>query len=316
MKKTVLILTLVLGICGNILFATEIGEPDIQLKTIVKSYSDRQAFGNPAGIFFDTFKREIYLADPGNHQIGIFDTRGTTLWSFKHWVTDSHTGQRMMGDPQSLVVTQSGDIVVSDNKADYLDIFDYRGTWLQQLKPEDYQDISTFRAAVMALDKKGNLYIGIRGEKNEIVVLNSEYELIRRFGEKGEKPENFTNLSGIWVAGDSLVLVTDVLSVPVVKKFNPDGTYVGGFGDHTVEKNDFSLACAVVTTGGGRVWVADQLRQVVKCVSPDGQFITMIGGLGNKPGDMSYPSAIASDGDTLLIVAEKNGNRFQQFVIR
>jgi tripartite motif-containing protein 71 len=316
MKTKIYLPILILSICANLLFASELGEPDIQLKSVVKSYSDRQQFGNPTGIFLDNNKHEIYLADPGNHQIGIFDMRGTTLWSFKHWVTDSRTGQRMMGDPHSLVVTHTGDIIISDNKADYLDIFDYRGTLLQQLKPEAYENVAAFRAAALALDSNGNLYIGTRAEKTEILILDSNYELIRRFGEKGEKPENFDNLSAIWVAGDSAIYVTDALAVPVVKRFSMSGEYLGGFGDHTIEKNDFSLACGVVTTAGGRVWVADQLRQVVKCVGPDGKFITMIGGLGNKPGDLSYPSAVASDGDTLLIIAEKNGNRFQQFVIR
>ncbi len=69
---------------------------------------------------------------PAIIKIGIFDIKGITLWSFKHWVTDSRSAQRVLGDPHSIVVTKNGDIIVSDNKADYLDIFDYRGNSLQQ----------------------------------------------------------------------------------------------------------------------------------------------------------------------------------------
>ena len=316
MKMKTLISILILGICSNIIMADELAEPNIQLKSVVKSYSDRQHFGNPTGIYLDPIKHEIYLADAGNHQIGIFDMRGTTLWSFKHWVSDSRTAERILGDPHSVVVTSSGDIIVSDNKADYLEVFDYRGNPLQQIKPEDFSDCASFKGAALALDKSDNLYIGTKAVKMEILKLDADYQLVLRFGEIGDKPENFTGLSGIWVESDGSILVTDELAVPVVKKFGPDGTYISGFGDHTVEKNDFSLACGVATTAGGRVWVADQLRQVVKCVTPDGKFITMIGGLGNQPGDLSYPSAVTSDGDSLLIIAEKNGNRFQEFVIR
>lgn len=318
MKKytSCLILTLLLLLGSIDVGADDLAMPDIQLKSVVKSYSDRLQFGNPTGIFLDPIKNEIYLADAGNHQIGIFDMRGTTLWSFKHWVTDNRTGQRTLGDPHSVVVTQDGDIIVSDNKADYLDVFDYRGNFLRKIDPADYDNIPSLRAAVLALDRQGNLYLGTKGQRSSVVKLNSEYEVVLVFGAKGDNPDNFNTIAGIWIDENGNILVIDALSLPVVKRFNQNGEYLGGFGDHTIEKNDFSLPSGIVTTSGGRIWIADQLRQVVKCVDSDGKFITMIGGLGVKPGDMSYPSAISSDGDSLLIVAEKNGNRFQQFVIR
>ena len=81
-------------------------------------------------------------------------------------------------------------------------------------------------------------------------------------------------------------------------------------------KTDFSYPAGITITRGGRVWIVDSIRQVVKCLTEDGEFITMIGGFGSEPGDMKYPSSVASDGDTLLVVAEKNGNRYQQFVIK
>jgi tripartite motif-containing protein 71 len=298
------------------LSAEELIQPEIHLNNVVQGYSDKQSFGNPTGIFLDPFKREIYLADSGNHQIGIFDIKGVSLWAFKHWVTDSRTGTRALGDPHSLVVTNDGDIIVSDNKADYLDIFDYRGDFLSRIDPKDYPDMSPFRGAVLALDKTGNLYIGTQIEKSEIIKLDPAYQLIMRFGQKGDQPGDFDNISGIWVESDGSILVTDALATPILKKYSQNGEFLAGFGEHSIEKNDFSFPSGVITTAGGRIWIVDQLRQVVKCISEKGEYITMIGGFGNAPGDMCYPSAAASDGDSLLIVAEKNGNRFQQFIIK
>lgn len=316
MRVTLQILFLCLLMTGSTFTNDLIVQPDIHLSTIVKSYSDRQPFSNPLGIFFDSDKREIYLADAGNHQVGIFDIKGITLWTFKHWVTDSRSAQRVLGDPHSIVVTKNGDIILSDNKADYLDILDYRGNALQRIEPADYADVGPFRGSSLAIDRDGNLYIGTVTEKSEIIKLDPSYQLISKFGKKGEEPSDFGIISGLWIAPDGNILVTDAQAVPVLKKFSPSGEYLGGFGDHTVEKNDFSLPNGVVVTSGGRIWIADQLRQVVKCLTESGQYVTMIGGLGRGPGDMYYPSAIASDGDSLLIVAEKNGNRFQQFIIK
>jgi DNA-binding beta-propeller fold protein YncE len=290
--------------------------PDIGLNNVITSYGDKQPFGNPAGIFYEPLKSEIYLADAGNHQIGIFDIKGATLWTFKHWVTDSRTGERSLGAPHSIVVNREGDIIVSDNKADYLDVFDYRGDFLQRIEPRDYDNVGSLRAAVLALDSEGNLYIGTRTDRLEILKLSDEFEMILRFGERGEGAGQFDNISGIWVASDGRVMVSDVLSEPVIKIFSSNGEYLGGFGGHTESKGDFSYPAGLAMTKGGRIWIVDSLRQVVKCVSPDGDFVTMIGGLGFRPGDMNYPSAVASDGDTLLFVAERIGNRFQQFVIK
>ncbi|HBC46513.1 MAG TPA: hypothetical protein DCZ43_05660 [candidate division Zixibacteria bacterium] len=291
-------------------------QPDIRLANIIRGYSDKQSFGNPTGAFLDSKKSEIYIADAGNHQIGIFNLRGISLWTFKHWVTDGRTGQRVLGDPRAVVVTGDGDIIVSDNKADYVDVLDYRGSLVGRIDPKDYPEAGPFRSAVLALDKSGNLYIGGNLEKTEIIKLNPDYQLLMRFGQKGEEPQDFQEISGIWIDEDSNILVTDAVGSPILKRFSADGAYLGGFGEHTIEQNDFSFPCGVAMTSGGRIWIVDQLRQVVKCLTSSGEYITMIGGLGNKPGDMYYPSAVTSDGDSLLVVAEKNGNRFQQFLIR
>jgi hypothetical protein len=296
--------------------AEKLPEPDIRLTNIVTDYSDKQALGNPTGIFLEPQKHEIYLADAGNHQIGIFDIHGTSLWTFKHWVTDDREDGRILGDPHSVVVTSDGEIIVSDNRADYLDVFDYRGNILRKIDPRDYPDTAPFRGAVLALDKSGDLYIGANVDKSEIIKLDQDYQLVLRFGKKGDEPQDFGNISGIWIDDDSNILVSDAIATPILKKYSPAGEYIIGFGGRTIEQTDFSLPSGVVTTAGGRIWVVDQLRQVIKCLSGSGEYVTMIGGLGNAPGDMYYPVAAASDGDSLLIVLEQNGNRFQQFVIK
>jgi DNA-binding beta-propeller fold protein YncE len=289
--------------------------PEIRLVNVVRGYSDRGLFGNPVGIFYDATKGEIYLADPGNHQVGIFDSKGTTLWTFKHWVTDDRAGARVLGAPHSIVVNSSGDIIVSDNQADYLDILDYRGAPMQRIQPRDYDGVVSFRGASLALDNSSNLYVAVKLEKPEILKFNVGYDLVMRFGEKGGEPHQFDSISGLMVDSDGHIFVTDLLADPVVKVFASDGSFLKGFGGREENKVDFSYAAGIASTAG-RIWVVDGLRQVVKCLTPDGQFVTMIGGLGVNPGDLYHPSALTSDGDSLLFVAERLGNRYQQFVIK
>jgi hypothetical protein len=290
-------------------------QPDILLSKIVRDYSDKQPFGNMAGIYFDKQKQEIYITDRQNHQIGITNTQGVTLWTFKHWVTEKGSERRILGEPTSIVVTNTSDIIVSDNMVDYLDILDYRGVGYSTINPSDYYSVNSFKGAVLAIDTLGNLYVGTKGNKPEVLKFDQDFNLVKRFGEKGDSLDKFNTISGICILGNGEIVVTDLFSLPVVKLFDTDGNYLRGFGQHDVDKSDFSFAAGVVSMRGGRIWIVDTIRQVVKCFDQNGEYVTMIGGYGFGPGDMCYPSAIASDGDTLLLVAEREGKRYQQFNI-
>jgi hypothetical protein len=196
-----------------------------------------------------------------------------------------------------------------------LDVLDYRGISYSTINPGDYDSVVSFKGATLAIDSVGNLYAGTKGDKPEILKFDQDFNLVMRFGEKGDSLEKFNTISGICIMENGEIVTTDLFSTPVVKIFNADGQYLRGFGRHDVEKTDFSFAAGVVSMRGGRIWIVDTIRQVVKCFNQDGEFVTMIGGYGFGPGDMRYPSAVASDGDTLLIVAEREGKRYQQFSI-
>jgi len=223
---------------------------------------------------------------------------------------------RCPGNPQSIVVNSAGDILVSFNNADYIVVFDYLGVEKVKIAPSEYDEISSFRAAALAIDSNDNLYIGIKIIKSEIIKLDKDFNLILKFGEKGEANNQFSAISGLWIDSSGKIYVTDLFAIPVLKIFDSQGNYLNGFGGHTEEKMDFSFPAGIVTTKDGKIWIVDSIRQVVKCLNEEGDFLMMIGGFGYKPGDMAYPSSVATDGDSLIIVAEKSGNRFQSFIIK
>jgi len=316
MIKAFQLLYLTLVLSAMSVDASQDSQPRIELSNIVRSYSDKQEFGYTAGIFLEPTKGEIYLADTGNHQIGIFNLEGATLWKFKHWVLDPQNGEKIPGDPNSVAVNKQGEIIVSDSRTDYLDVLDFRGNVLRKIDPIDYYSSMSFRAAALAFDEQGNLYIGIKGKGPRVLKLDPDYRLLLQFGNIGDGPNEFKDISAIGTDSEDRILVTDIFSIPVVKIFDAQGVYIGGFGGHEEGKTDFSFPAGVATTRGGMIWIVDTIRQVVKCLTGSGEYITMIGGFGNAPGEMQYPSAISSDGDSILVVAERNGSRFQQFIVK
>jgi hypothetical protein len=71
----------------------------------------------------------------------------------------------------------------------------------------------------------------------------------------------------------------------------------------------------VVTGADGKIFVADELRQVVKAFDSDGNFLFWFGGFGVSSGAMRYPRYITGDGDDQIFVLERVGERYQKFLL-
>ena len=75
------------------------------------------------------------------------------------------------------------------------------------------------------------------------------------------------------------------------------------------------MPSGIAATPDGRIWVSDELRQIVQVFIPEGEFLGSLGRGGSAPGEFLYPSALATDGGERLAVAESVGARFQVFSI-
>ncbi len=287
---------------------------NISIKNILVGYSSDQRFSNPQGIFYDKKFKETYVCDSGNHQVVIFDSTGYPLYRFKHWV--EREGKRNLGEPKSLAVSSQGDIFLVDNLAEYIDVLDHRGEPEDRINLAGILHLPEVKPTQLALDDQENLYIGYRGEKAEMVVLNPDWQVALQLKNQTENQQNFGEITGIWVDSEGRIYITDALNEPCVKIFTSKGEFIFGFGKHDVGWDGFSLPSGVVTTRDGTIWIVDTFRQVVKGFTPKGEFIMYIGGYGRMLGEMKYPGAIAGDGFQSLFVLEKVGERAQEFVVQ
>jgi len=302
----------ILSIAGLVISQTP--SLNITVKNIMVGYSLDQRFSNPQGIFYDKKFKETYVGDSGNHQVVIFDSTGYPLHRFKHWV--EREGIRNLGEPRSLVVNSSGDIFLTDNLADYIDVLDHRGDLEYRINLTQILNLPKVKPTQLAIDSLDNLYIGYRSEKAELVVLDPDLQIILQFKNQTENQQNFGEITGIWIDSEGKIYITDALNEPCVKIFTSKGEFLFGFGKHDVGWDGFSLPSGVVTTRDGTIWIVDTFRQVVKGFTPTGRFIMYIGGYGRMLGEMKYPGAIAGDGNQSLLVLEKVGERAQEFVVQ
>ncbi len=292
----------------------------VTVRTIIDGYGRGRPFKVPAGVWFDSHRNEIYVADRGNHRIAVFDLDGLFLRSFVHHVPrpDGQPGLQL-GEPKGVAVNSRGDMYLVDGLDDAVEVLDYRGRRLRRLRAADLVEPpaavpETFAPAAVAVDAADRVYLAITGSRCQIVVLDAAGTVLRRLGRRGQGRGEFAAVTGLSVDAAGRLLVTDAQGVPV-QCFSPEGEVLAAFGQHAMGPADFSLPNGAVRDGDGAIWVADAIRQVVRRYDATGQLRDTLGGMGRAPGQLLYPVAVAGDGKRLLVVLEKNGARVQVFAV-
>jgi len=273
---------------------------------------------SPRSIFYDGRSAELFVADAGNHRILIYDRNLKALYSFDHFVRDRYTDQMIKGEPKSAVVNSHGDIIVIDNLVDYLEVLDFRGISLERIEVSKIMGDTSLkiRPECMTIDSADNLYLAVTGDQVTVLMLDSQFRLIRRIGQKGPLPSEFNTLLAIAEAEGRLYL-TDLYSSPAVKIFDTVGNYISGFAGHDIERADLSLPSGIFVSQdsaeGTLIWVTDALRQVVKVYNSNGDMLVQLGGFGRLLGEYQYPSGVAGSQEGEFFISEKVGNRIQRF---
>lgn len=264
-------------------------------------------FGELSGLYFDPYRRELYVCDAGSRRIAIVDDRGVPTFSFG--------SSRNLVTPRHVVVDRSGRMVVADSGYRGLRMFDYDGAVLPDLDLSEVPEAGQpLRALALAFGPGGELYV-LDGSNRRLIVLTLEGRLLRVQTAPPGRADLLRAPVDVDVGPGGEVVVADAAGLPV-QVYAPDGTFLRGWGDHDVGLDSFSLPSAVAIDGEGRILVADTLRQDVKIFSPDGRFLTNFGGFGTRPGQLLYPVDVTTDREGRVFVAERAGRRVQIYRVK
>lgn len=286
-----------------------------QVTAILTESASGKAYRSIVGLTEDPSTREIYVLDAGRRVIDVLDSTGLARFSFVHWVTDAQSGRRTPGEPNALVVTPEGEIFITDFYSRTIDVLNIRGERTGQidiLHEIGWKDPS-LRPEKLALDEAGRLYVSIAGSRTGVARCQtdgSSCELLVNTSVEGVQAITAMN-----VAPDGRFAVLDYRGEPAVRVYDPSGRLIVAFGGHDVSEGDLSYPTSFLFAADGSYWIADALRHAVKHYSDKGDFIEYVGGYGNQPGCVRYPTGVTGDGVGRLIVSERVGGRIQEYVL-
>jgi DNA-binding beta-propeller fold protein YncE len=254
----------------------------------------------PRGLALDRAHGEVWVADTGNHLLGVFTPAGVPLFTAPP--------SRHLREPSRMAVDARGRLLVLDNDRSRIKVLSYRGDYQGELALPGLRGTPRFGA--LAVDAEGNLYVG-EDESGQVLVFSPDLHPRLRFGERGDEEGQFQSIAGIAVDADAIYVVDH--QVRPVQVFDRRGNYLRGWGRHDLGAENFSLPEAVALDSKGHVVVVDALRHEIKFFDREGTFLARFGGMGTRPGQVAYPADVAIDAEDRVYVVEKGNARVQVF---
>lgn len=134
------------------------------------------------------------------------------------------------------------------------------------------------------------------------------YEFVNAWGGKGSEPGQFSDPTGIAVAGNE-VFVADSRNGRV-QVFDLDGKFKRQFGKPGEKAGELGRPMNL-TIHGGELYVPEYFNDRIQVFGLDGMPRRIIGGPGSGPGEFNAPGGVAVGNNGELYVADFYGQRVQ-----
>jgi len=290
--------------------------PSVDSTLVVHEANGARGFEQPLGVAIDASHGEIAVANTSAGRIEFFGRDGRPRGFFVHRVVNEQ-GLEVDGLPRHVATTADGRLLVTDARAAYVDVCDFRGRSLARLRlpaPDDRIAAGDGPGAI-AVGADGRIFVASRGKAGRVHVLSPVGEPLATWDVPGTAPGQLASITALAVAPAGEVVVTCVATELAVQVFDASGAYLRGFGVHDMGPGNFSLPNGVAVTPDSRVWVTDGIRHQVQVFDITGKLLGVLGG-GEGSGALFYPSALASDGRGMFALVETGGRRLQLWWVR
>jgi DNA-binding beta-propeller fold protein YncE len=266
--------------------------------------SDEGQFASPFGIAVGP-DGTCYVADHENDRVQRFSSSGTYLGQW---------GSRGAGDgqfvePCDVAMGPGGSVFVVDSTC-RIQEFSGEGALLRQWSSALSQ--YEYYPCGLAVGPDASLYLAI--PELGIKHFTAPGIIADAWGETvGSGPGQFNLISGIAVAADGTVYVTDVGNNRI-QYFTPNGQDLGEWGTAGAGVGQFKHPWGVAVGSDGMVFVADTENCRIQRFGPTGVPLDNWGLKGNGAGLFLYPMDVAIASDGTVYVTDTDNHRIQRFV--
>ena len=226
------------------------------------------------------------MADPGNHRVQVLDAE------FKHIFNINKDGSgRDLGWPGRVAVNNSGEIIVSDYKANAVSVYSQIGYCRQLPRPWN-------RPRGIAIDSDDTIYV-CDGGSYTVKVLNRAGQIIRTFGGHANKPGQFKQEPWFMTVYAESIMVSD--RAGKIHQFTKSGSYIG-----KMDVDNVRYTTGLTVTAANDLVIVDY-EGPMRVVRGE-QTVSVMGERGSEPWQLHHPYGVAVSKTGQIIVANCNNH--------
>ena len=158
----------------------------------------------------------------------------------------------------------------------------------------------------VAIASSGNIYVADR-ENNSVLKLDSNGNIITRWGSYGNATGQFNSPKGVAVDSSGYVYVIDSINHRI-QKFDSNGKFITTWGSYGDDDGQFDNGPdSIAVDSSGNVYVAGNGPDRIQKFDSNGKFLSRIG-IGNVDDWIYRPYGIAVDTSGNIYVVDGEGN--------
>jgi len=184
--------------------------------------------------------------------------------------TEFGTGDGQITWPTSIAIGKDGNVLVSDEARNDVQVFDADGNFLSKWGSPGSGPGQFDHPSGLAVDHDGNVLV-VDSLNNRVQKLTPEGQYISEWGKAGSGPGEFNNPWGITVDSQGSVYVVDWRNSRV-QKFDANGTYLATIGGPDGE-GGLDRPAGIAVDSVGNVYVSDYGKDIVQVYAADGSHI-------------------------------------------
>ena len=255
----------------------DLGRKQSMLHEFIFGREHHQILGKPYDVA--AARGKIYVMDRLFKRIVIIDLTSRTM----SFLNDQ--GNERLDDPAGICVSQEDIKYVADMQRKQVVAFDNKNRFLRT-----YGSQEIFERPVDVAVYGNRLYV-VDMNKEKLFILDKETgEVIKAVGGEDE----FFKPSHVAAGPLGNVFVTDTFHF-VIKKFSPEGKFLGTIGIPGDQIGGFARPKGAGVDNKGRLYVVDAAFENVQIFNDQGQILLFFGGPGTDPGNLYLPAGIAID---------------------
>jgi hypothetical protein len=235
----------------------------------------------------DEKHKEVYVVDPANQEIRIFNDTGLQLYSFGD--------DERFGFLQDIVVFDSGDLLVLSS-GEFI-LCNYRGDIKKILKLQGLPEkLKNFRPERMIL-RQGKIYMA-QDKTMQVLIFDQQLNFLEFVDlpdllDYTPKQVENSGLGGFNVAEDGTILFT-IPTVAHAYRLPPGSDEVHEFGEGGSAPGHFGIVQGIAPGPDGLIYIADVLKSSVLVWDKNLTWITEFGGRTGRRGGLWSPVNLAS----------------------